>query len=1050
MRLRFGCGSRGRLLGRLGILLSSFSMIVGALVVSSPGGAAGETNRAAVYGSSPFTWSGPEPVDAAPPYGNPYSIDSISCATASLCMAAPSGSGKLLLSTSPTGESEPWSTLTLSQVTNTSGTSATGVSCVQATSGPFCLATTNSGLLTSTSPTGGAGAWSLTKINAAGSVQPECSVSGLTTICIVGTSSNMWVSLDPTGGASSWTKISPGFGSGATIVGVACPSTTTCVAVSSTGYIVESADPTDTGSWSSPVSTPFNDAKSMSCPTTTFCEIEGGYYGLDPATSMTGIETTADIEDGASATWTTDSSGALAATYEDTHSPVSCSPDAELASPHVICMFTSPSSGDNVEVSTDGGGSWSDQPGGSAGRILPAECSTPNGCYTDTPVAFACPAHGVCVGGTSGGGIIASTNATSGASGTWSVPYYPAGGVSTTTVTPASCPSAELCLASDNDGRVLTTTDVAADAGSWNAALIAPGEAIKQLECPSSSLCVALDAANGVFISTDPAAGASSWSGPDVVDLGGGAATMQCPSVALCVMSDENHTLVSTNPAAGASSWSESPNIDTALGIAGFVDGLQCPSANLCLAFDDRGNILTSTDPGAGSSSWTATNISPSGTLYGLSCASASLCVARDGESDIFTSTNPAGGASAWSGPVNVDAGQQLQELTCPSDSLCLATDGSGDLLTSTNPTGGASAWSAPTAVPGSFMNNLECPSASLCVSLLSGALSDDPAGGASTWTLPGAIPESGSYAGTGDALPGIACPSSELCIESGYTGDVFVGTTVAAAPVEVNAPSISGTAQQDDTLSEVHGSWTNSPASYTYQWEDCDDAGQSCTPISGATGQTYTLAATDVGHTIVVVETASNAGGSGTPAASAPTAVVQAAGSGGSQGSGGGGPAGSGGSGDYGSSAGSGGSGSGGGSGSSGGSPAGATPSTATPTSGQIKAALNTALKSIRGKAAKIPAIHKAKGFKLKFKAPSTGRLVIDWYAKVGKKKQLIGSATTTSGSAKALTIKLKLTATGRRLLKTIRSLKVTETASFTPTGGKKTTITRTLTLKH
>jgi len=93
--------------------------------------------------------------------------------------------------------------------------------------------------------------------------------------------------------------------------------------------------------------------------------------------------------------------------------------------------------------------------------------------------------------------------------------------------------------------------------------------------------------------------------------------------------------------------------------------------------------------------------------------------------------------------------------------------------------------------------------------------------------------------------------------------------------PLDTAVPSVSGTPSQGQTLTESHGVWTNNPTGYTYQWEDCDPSGQSCSPISGATGQTYTLTAADVGDTIRVQEVASNAGGAGQPAQSAPTAVV-------------------------------------------------------------------------------------------------------------------------------------------------------------------------------
>jgi len=96
-----------------------------------------------------------------------------------------------------------------------------------------------------------------------------------------------------------------------------------------------------------------------------------------------------------------------------------------------------------------------------------------------------------------------------------------------------------------------------------------------------------------------------------------------------------------------------------------------------------------------------------------------------------------------------------------------------------------------------------------------------------------------------------------------------------AAAPVDITPPTISGTAQQGETLTETHGSWTNEPTGYEYQWLRCDGTGTSCTAISGATGQSYVPVAADVGGTLEVRETARNAGGPGVPGTSAPTGTV-------------------------------------------------------------------------------------------------------------------------------------------------------------------------------
>ena len=93
--------------------------------------------------------------------------------------------------------------------------------------------------------------------------------------------------------------------------------------------------------------------------------------------------------------------------------------------------------------------------------------------------------------------------------------------------------------------------------------------------------------------------------------------------------------------------------------------------------------------------------------------------------------------------------------------------------------------------------------------------------------------------------------------------------------PVESLAPSISGTPQEGQTLTESHGVWSNNPTGYSYQWQVCDSSGNNCTPIAGATSQAYGPTPADVGHAIRVQEVASNSGGSGQPAISAPTAVI-------------------------------------------------------------------------------------------------------------------------------------------------------------------------------
>jgi subtilisin family serine protease len=99
-------------------------------------------------------------------------------------------------------------------------------------------------------------------------------------------------------------------------------------------------------------------------------------------------------------------------------------------------------------------------------------------------------------------------------------------------------------------------------------------------------------------------------------------------------------------------------------------------------------------------------------------------------------------------------------------------------------------------------------------------------------------------------------------------------GGGAAGAPVNTTAPSISGSAQQGQTLTASNGVWQNNPTSFAYVWRRCSSGGASCTAISGATQQTYALAPGDVGSTIRVDVTATNGSGS-TTATSAVTSTV-------------------------------------------------------------------------------------------------------------------------------------------------------------------------------
>ncbi len=146
---------------------------------------------------------------------------------------------------------------------------------------------------------------------------------------------------------------------------------------------------------------------------------------------------------------------------------------------------------------------------------------------------------------------------------------------------------------------------------------------------------------------------------------------------------------------------------------------------------------------------------------------------------------------------------------------------------------------------------------------------------GASTWTQ--------IIATSDTTIPGPGRLGLEFYNASGAKADDWTispdlpGSSPGAVPVNSGLPTITGTAQVGQTLTGTTGSWTGTaPISYSQQWQRC--TGATCNPISGATSLTYVPVAADVGQTLRLQVTASNASGPSLPANSAATATVTAA----------------------------------------------------------------------------------------------------------------------------------------------------------------------------
>jgi hypothetical protein len=115
--------------------------------------------------------------------------------------------------------------------------------------------------------------------------------------------------------------------------------------------------------------------------------------------------------------------------------------------------------------------------------------------------------------------------------------------------------------------------------------------------------------------------------------------------------------------------------------------------------------------------------------------------------------------------------------------------------------------------------------------------------------------------------------------VTSNATAGVVQPASTAGAPANSSPPTISGSPQQNQTLTANHGTWNGAqPQTYTYQWRRCDSVGGACGDIAGATASTYLLKDVDVGRTLRVRVTAHNSAGSRS-ATTTPTAVVTKAG---------------------------------------------------------------------------------------------------------------------------------------------------------------------------
>ncbi len=153
-----------------------------------------------------------------------------------------------------------------------------------------------------------------------------------------------------------------------------------------------------------------------------------------------------------------------------------------------------------------------------------------------------------------------------------------------------------------------------------------------------------------------------------------------------------------------------------------------------------------------------------------------------------------------------------------------------------------------------------------------------DPATGHQLWSTNVGTPlAAGSTGYVGAPFTGLGAGNGALIVPAGDSLIAYAPAPANAVPDNQRTPSIGGTAQDGDLLAADVGVWTNLPKSYSYQWKRCSGSGTGCTDISAADAQTanYTAQDADVGSTLQVVVTATNAAGDSTAVASSLSPVI-------------------------------------------------------------------------------------------------------------------------------------------------------------------------------
>jgi hypothetical protein len=90
------------------------------------------------------------------------------------------------------------------------------------------------------------------------------------------------------------------------------------------------------------------------------------------------------------------------------------------------------------------------------------------------------------------------------------------------------------------------------------------------------------------------------------------------------------------------------------------------------------------------------------------------------------------------------------------------------------------------------------------------------------------------------------------------------VVTGPPGSPVVTEAPVVEGLVGPGATLTSTTGTWTGTPASFSFQWRRCNATTGACVDIAEAEAEIYTLTTADSGSVLRVLVVAENAAGPG------------------------------------------------------------------------------------------------------------------------------------------------------------------------------------------